>query len=178
VKASGVRRVLDRLLEAVLAFLMAGMVLNVLWQICTRFLLGDPSSFTEELARFALIWLGMLGASYGFGKRLHLAVDLLGGWLGNHRVRIRRLGFALELVTHFCIAVFAVSILVVGGSRLVALTLHLGQASAALAIPLGAVYAVLPISGCIVLIYTGLALLEVFAERRGGRWQGIVEEER
>ena len=53
----------DRALERALAVLMAAMVLAVLWQVATRYLLRDPSSLTEELARFGLMWLGLLGGT-------------------------------------------------------------------------------------------------------------------
>jgi len=47
----------DKVIEYSLVFLMALMVLNVLWQVFTRFIMNDPSSFTDELARYLLIWL-------------------------------------------------------------------------------------------------------------------------
>ena len=50
----------DRALEWALILLMGANVLNVLWQVFTRFVLRHPSSFTEELARFLLIWVGLL----------------------------------------------------------------------------------------------------------------------
>ena len=46
--------------------------------------------------------------------------------------------------------------LVVGGSGLVWLTLDLGQTSAALQIPLGYVYLVLPLSGLLMMYYSAL----------------------
>ncbi len=133
---------LDRALERALALLMAAMVLAVLWQVATRYLLRDPSSLTEELARFGLMWLGLLGASYGFGQRAHLAVELL------PRNRI------LELVVAACVAAFAMFILVIGGLRLVHATLALGQTSPALHLERGYVYLALPLSGALILFYT------------------------
>ena len=132
----------DRALERALAVLMAAMVLAVLWQVATRYLLHDPSSLTEELARFGLMWLGLLGASYGFGQRAHLAVELL------PRNRI------LELVVAACVAAFAIFILVIGGLRLVNVTLALGQTSPVLHLERGYVYLALPLSGALVLFYT------------------------
>jgi TRAP-type C4-dicarboxylate transport system permease small subunit len=118
------------------------MVLAVLWQVATRYLLRDPSSLTEELARFGLVWLGLLGASYGFGQRAHLAIELI------PRTRV------LELIVAVCVAAFAILVLVVGGLRLVSATLALGQTSAALQIERGYVYLVLPLSGALTLFYT------------------------
>lgn len=156
------RAAVDRGLEAVLALLMAGMVLNVLWQVFTRFALRDPSSVTEELARFALVWVGLLGAGYGFGRRLHLAVDLLAGGLTGTAARAR-----LELAIQVCVSVFALSVLVAGGGLLVRLTLGLQQTSAALGVPLGYVYLALPLSGLVVLFYAALAIAESAARLRG-----------
>ncbi|MEX2603130.1 MAG: TRAP transporter small permease subunit, partial [Gracilimonas sp.] len=67
----------DRFLEHFLAGLMAIMLISVSWQVISRYLLGDASSFTDELARYLLIWVGLLGAAYASGQRLHLAIDIL-----------------------------------------------------------------------------------------------------
>ncbi len=64
-----IRRGVDFALEWLLVALMSLMVVNVLWQVATRFLLNDPSSFTEEIARYLLIWVGLLGSAYAVGKR-------------------------------------------------------------------------------------------------------------
>jgi len=150
VSAAGVRRVVDRGLEWMLITLMSLMVVNVLWQVATRFLLRNPSSFTEEIARYLLVWLGILGGAYAVGKRIHLAIDLLPTKLEGRRKAI------LELFIEVCIFVFAATVLVFGGSGLVWLTLDLGQTSAALQIPLGYVYMVLPLSGLLTMFYSAL----------------------
>lgn len=139
---AGLKQLVDRTLEVTLAAVMAAMVLAVLWQVATRYLLRDPSSVTEELARFGLMWLGLLGASYGFGQRAHLAIELI------PRTRL------LELIVAASVAAFAILVLVVGGLRLVYATLALGQTSAALQIERGYVYLALPLSGALILFYT------------------------
>ena len=65
------------ILSFILIVLMAVMVLDVTWQVITRFILKNPSSFTEELAGFLLIWIGLLGASYALHTRAHLGIDVL-----------------------------------------------------------------------------------------------------
>ncbi len=148
------RHLVDRALEFLLATLMAGMVIAVLWQVFTRFVLRDPSSMTEELVRFGLIWLGLLGAAYGFGKRYHLAIDLL------HRRSSKTAQRRLDLVTHLSVIVFAFWVLIVGGFRLVDLTLAMGQTSAALEIERGYIYLALPISGLAMIFYSVMSMLE------------------
>ena len=140
----GSRTPLERALGWVLVVIMAVSVVNVLWQVFTRFVLSDPSSYTEELARYLLIWIGLVGAAYASGRQMHLAIDLLARRLAG---RWRR---GLEIAIRVLIMGFAVAVLVVGGLRLVALTLSLGQTSAALRIPMGWVYLALPLSGSLI----------------------------
>lgn len=117
-------------------------VVNVLWQVFTRFALASPSSYTEELARYLLIWIGLLGAAYASAKGQHLAIDLL-----PRRLSGRKSGRTLAVVIELSVLSFAGVVLVGGGFHLVRLTLGLGQRSAALGIPMGWVYAALPLSG-------------------------------
>lgn len=143
--------------------LMSIAVANVLWQVFTRFVLADPSSFTDELARYLLIWIGLLGASYAAGAKMHLAIDLLPTKLTG----IPR--FYVGVLIETCIFLFALSVFVIGGSHLVALTLTLGQTSAALHVPLGYVYLALPLSGLLMMFYSVRAALEHRTELRS--WQ-------
>ena len=55
---------------------MIAIVTVVCWQVFSRFILRAPSSYTEELARFLLIWIGVLGASYAYRTKAHLGLDL------------------------------------------------------------------------------------------------------
>ncbi len=155
--------VVDRALGWVLVALMSVAVANVLWQVFTRFVLGDPSSFTDELARYLLIWIGLLGASYAAGRQMHLAIDLLPTRLtGRNR-------FWVGVTIEACIFLFALSVLVIGGTHLVTLTLTLGQTSAALHVPLGYVYLALPLSGLLIMFYAVRDALEHRTELE--RWQ-------
>ncbi|PKD16438.1 C4-dicarboxylate ABC transporter permease [Salegentibacter salinarum] len=139
--------ILDKILGSLLVFLMAVMVTAVSWQVFSRYILQSSSSFTEEIARYLLIWIGILGAAYIAGQQQHLSIDILAPKLKpKNRIKLR-MGINL-LIILFCLLV-----LVIGGSNLVYLNYLLGQTSAALNIPLGAVYTVIPISGVLVIIY-------------------------
>ena len=58
----------DNFLEWAMAFLLGIMVLDVFWGVITRYLLESQSSWTDELARFLLVWLSIMGAAYASGK--------------------------------------------------------------------------------------------------------------
>jgi TRAP-type C4-dicarboxylate transport system permease small subunit len=141
------REKVDRVLGYVLAFIMGVMVINVLWQVFSRFILGSPSSFTDELARYLMIWVGVLGAAYISGRRMHVAIDLLPMKL-NKEGQVK-----LKVLVNIIIILFCFFALVVGGSRLVYITYSLEQYSAALQIPLALVYAIIPISGLLIMFY-------------------------
>ena len=141
------RQVVDSIISKALIIIMAVMVLNVLWQVFSRFLLGDPSSFTDELARFLLIWLGVLGAAYVSGRNQHVAIDVLPSKF-NKRTQLRLMQFVRALIAIFCFLA-----LVLGGSRLVYITHTLDQNSPVLNLPLSLVYLVIPVSGLIIMYY-------------------------
>ena len=52
-------------LEKIMATLMALLVIDVIWQVTTRFILNNPSSFTDELARFLINMVGFVRCSLG-----------------------------------------------------------------------------------------------------------------
>ena len=83
------RKIIDKGLELSLIFLMAFLVVDVLWQVLSRYILVSPSSVTDELAGYLLIWVGLLGAAYVSGKNEHLAIDLLLQHIRLDRIFIR-----------------------------------------------------------------------------------------
>lgn len=141
------RKLVDKCLERLLMGLMALLVVDVLWQVLSRYVLASPSSFTDELAGFLLIWVGLLGAAYVTGQEGHLAIDLL----------VRKADAAwqrrLRALSYLVIALFAVAAMIVGGSWLVYTRFYLGVTSASLQVNLGYVYLVLPLSGLLTAYY-------------------------
>ena len=71
------KNTINKYLAYLLIFLMAIMTLDVLWGVFTRYVMGSQASWSDELARFLLIWVGILGAAYASGQKMHLAIDLL-----------------------------------------------------------------------------------------------------
>lgn len=141
------RKKIDKCLETLLVALLAFLVIDVLWQVASRYLFTSPSSVTDELAGFLLIWVGLLGAAYVAGCNQHLAIDLLIRRLSPRRRRIARYFTALVLF------LFAVAVLIVGGSWLVYTRFALHVTSASLQINLGYIYLALPVSGLLTAYY-------------------------
>lgn len=142
-----VREKTDKVLEGALIILMVLLVVDVLWQVVSRYILVNPSSFTTELAGYLMIWVGILGAAYVAGKNEHLAIDLL---LQKSSPRRRK---RLLVLINLLIISFSVSVMVVGGSWLVYTRFLLDVRSADLQLPLGYVYLVVPVSGLLITYY-------------------------
>lgn len=141
------RNYIDSTLRIVLVGLMGSLVLTVIWQVVSRYVLQSPSIVTDELARFLLIWVSLLGAAYYSGRNEHIAIDILP----------RRLSpvnqYRLQLFTAMLIALFVALVFVVGGGYLVWITYTYTQITPALQIPMAWVYSVGPLSGLFIICY-------------------------
>ena len=76
---TAVKNALDRILTWACVALFAVLVLDVSWQVFARQVLNSPSGWSEELAKYLFIWLGLFGAALVFGERGHIAVDFAVG---------------------------------------------------------------------------------------------------
>jgi TRAP-type C4-dicarboxylate transport system permease small subunit len=157
---------LDRALAVLLAALLATIVLAVTWQAVSRYVFASPSGWTEELARFLLVWIGTLGGALAYQRRLHLGIDLLPETLRRRRIEggpgstATGLAGAVAIVIDGAVLVFALAVLVLGGGALVALTLELEQYSPALGLPMALVYLALPASGLLLSVSALAALVD------------------
>jgi len=139
---------IDKVVRFMLIMLMSFLILDVLWQVISRLLISNPSSFTEEVARFLLIWISLLGAAYTYRLNSHLGFDLfVNNLTQKNTIRIHR--FCCLLVF-----IFAVLVLLVGGINLVNMTWVLEQRSPVLNIPMAYVYSIIPLSGLLFLLYS------------------------
>ena len=141
------RNKIDAVLGKTLVLVMSVMVINVLWQVFTRYVTGNPSSFTDELARFLMIWIGVLGAAYVSGRNLHVAIDIL------PLRQTKKTQKKLKIIVSILIILFVFFAFIIGGTRLVYISYVLGQQSPALQLPLAIVYLIIPISGLLIMYY-------------------------
>ncbi len=155
------RQALNRGLELAVMAVMAALVMDVLWGVISRFLLGEQSRFTEELATYLLIWVSLLGASVAFSTGGHLGVDYFVGLL---HPSTRPL---VTVLANLMVAFFAGAVLIYGGYVLVSRTLASGQLSPAMDVPVGYAYLAVPISGCFILLFCVENIIEAIAEPAG-----------
>ena len=172
---------LTRTLEFALIVAVAALVGSVVWGVMTRasgdfvanysggsvdgiwgWLPSGQAPWTEELAKFLLIWVSLLGGAVAFGRHSHLGVDYFVGKLDKSASQWS------QMLVHGIVLFFAIAVLVVGGVRVVSNTLAMEQVTPVLGWKMGHVYLALPIAGAFVALYTLDSALETMAAIRRG----------
>ncbi len=147
------RQLVDLVTKVLCCFLLSAMVIFVTWQVFSRFVLNDPSTFTEEILRFGVIWFSLIGSAYVCGKNKHMSVDLFKDMLTG------RPRWILDIIIQVFFIIFGVAILIVGGGR--AIQIAAFQYTAVLHIPMGVIYAALPVSGVLYVLYSLLNIADL-----------------
>lgn len=141
----GFRQGLGFLLRWFCIILFALLVIVVAFQVAVR-AFGGGAAWSEALARFVFIWLGLIGAAYVIGENDDVAIDFL----------VRKFPAAVvktvESIAHAIVAGFAIAVMVIGGSRFVGRTWD--QTVELMPFTLGQLYLVLPIAGVIITLYS------------------------
>ncbi|MCC8074404.1 MAG: TRAP transporter small permease [Clostridiales bacterium] len=150
-------KTLDKILDLVMRFVMAvamgALVVFGTWQIFTRFILNNPSTFTDEVLRYVLIWASLLGSAYCFYKDEHLSLDLVKDRV--HGVASAVLFVFIEVMTLF----FVCYVFIYGGGRLM---MNATNISSVLHIPYKILYSILPISGVFIVVARILKYIQIF----------------
>lgn len=160
-----IKRPVNWVLSTFCIGVMVLLVVCVTWQVLSRKFLHTPSTVTDEIARFSMIWVGLLGAAYTVGEHRHIAIDLL---TANLKGKAKQ---ASNFIINLAIFLFALGTMVYGGFVQVMSVLDTGQISPSMRMPMAYVYLALPLSGLLIMFYSGLYLLDslckFFAEKGG-----------
>lgn len=147
------RNLLNKVLDVLAGVSFLAMVALTCWQVFTRYLLKNPSSWSEELVSYLFAWMSLFGASIVVGERGHMNIPILVEKMGDSAQKF----FAIfaEVVAF----AFSAVILVYGGVQITSLAM--GQMTSSLGVPIGVFYIVLPVSGVINLVYTVLNIIGI-----------------
>jgi len=149
-------RRINAVVEQSLFGLGALMIAIVAAQVFFRYVLNHSLFWSEELARYILVWLTFLGATVAYRRGVHPRIDLFVHRLGPRGARAMRIGAHL-------VAMAFLGMLVIYGAQF-AYFVRL-QISPALQIPKWTVMLVLPISGMIILLHALAAVVSELRER-------------
>lgn len=129
---------INRSVENLTACFLAMMVMLVFVQVVSREIIGSSFPWTEEVARFLMIWITFLGASFAFQYGAHIGIEYF-------KMKLPKLfQKSFDLISLLACSVFFYFMVKYG---LEISNRAMLQTSAALNIPMGYVYLVIPISG-------------------------------
>ncbi|HOP47497.1 MAG TPA: TRAP transporter small permease [Desulfobacteraceae bacterium] len=135
---------LNRVCEIGLILVLSAMAVAVFMQVLFRYILQLPLFWTEEFARYCLIWASLLGAAIALKRKQHIAVTF---FLEHFP---QRLAGVLTFAAHISVALI-LGVMTFGGFKLVLVTSS--QISPALRIPMAVPYLALPVGSLVMLIH-------------------------
>ncbi|HFQ4903033.1 TPA: TRAP transporter small permease [Vibrio vulnificus] len=141
----GLKYWVDKLLSSICIVIVGAMTLLVTYQVVVRYLFNSPSAVSEVLSRYLFIWLILFGAAYVFGLKEHMSITFIKQKF-NEKIQI-----LLEMLIELTTVTFALSIMIFGGYN--SSVRQMWQLDSALQIPMGVIYAAIPISGVLMVFY-------------------------
>jgi TRAP-type C4-dicarboxylate transport system permease small subunit len=135
----------NRWIEYLLFGLGFSMAILVAVQVFCRYILNSSLFWSEELARYMLVWLSFFGATVAYYRNLHPGVDALTSRLS---VAKRRISQQLVYITTMGLAM----IMVISGTQFAWFVRM--QISPALSIHKWIILIVIPLSGVLLFVYT------------------------
>lgn len=128
----------------------------VFLQFFTRYVLNDSVAWTEEIARYLLIWITFIGAAISFRRGSHIGVEALQHFLPEKAARSLR--FTIDVVTVVFVA------LLCWFSVMITERMHI-QTMTVIEWPMSIVYAGVGL-GCLLMLYRAIQVFIANAKRR------------
>lgn len=158
---------LDELAENIALTMLLAMVLIVVLQVFTRKFLNIVFFWSEEMTLLLLGWFTYMGIAIGFREHLHLEMDMIESlvpqkviWLLDKVIQISTFAFGAYLIIYgieFCI-------------------LLMDSTMPATKLPNATIYAVLPITGFFICVYSALQFIGIDTRRYKDEEEEITEE--
>ena len=101
------RKIIDNIEEIITVPLMAALLVLLTWQISSRWLLNDPSLWSEELARVLFMYMCMIGCAMALKRGEHVNITFFSDKLPEKA----RLALVLSLEFAVLISIFAIIVL-------------------------------------------------------------------
>jgi TRAP-type C4-dicarboxylate transport system permease small subunit len=153
-------RACNRIVKTLLVVMGAVMAVTILLQVFLRYVVKASLPWSEELARYLMVWIGLMGASLAMHEGRHVGVTLL---VDRTRGLARRIltGVALLAVLWF------LWLMLSEGTRLLYNIWH--QRSPAMNLPMVIPYAAIPLGAVFMTVQVALLLARLIGggDRKG-----------
>jgi len=150
---AALRKILNSIMAVLSGVSFAAMVILVVWQVVTRYILKNPSPWTEELVSYLFAWMALFGASLTVSERGHMNIPVV---IDKMSPGVKK---AAALFAEAVIFAFSAVVLVWGGFSIS--NLAMGQMTSALGVPIGVFYFALPISGILNMIFAAINIYDI-----------------
>ncbi len=154
------RKALNNVLNVLAGASFLAMVVITTWQVITRYVLSNPSSWSEELVSYLFAWASLLGACLVTGERGHMNIPIV---VEKFSPSVQK-GF--NVAGEIIALLFSVVILLYGGAQITHLAM--GQQTSSLGVAVGVFYFVLPLAGVLNGLYTALNIADILHGEASG----------
>jgi TRAP-type C4-dicarboxylate transport system permease small subunit len=142
---SKLRLMWENLEVSICLITMSFMVIIIFAQVISRYVFNASFSWSEEIARFLMVWVTFAGSAYAFRKGAHIGITALVEALPNNY------GFYVKLLSRFLTILFFI-VLGYYGWEHTAQQLAIGQVAPATRLPVAIPYSAVPIGSILVII--------------------------
>jgi TRAP-type C4-dicarboxylate transport system permease small subunit len=153
-------QITNKWVERSLASFGITMAFVVALQVFCRYILNHSLFWSEELARYLLVWLTFLGATAAYYRRIHPGIDILTLQLNQNFRKLCRIVVHLVSLTLFVVMIY---------HGIEFAYFIRGQISPALAIPKWIIFIIIPICGAIFLLHCFTFVVAEFMEHSNDR---------
>ena len=151
-----------------LAILIGMMVLAVFSQIICRSFLGTSLPWSEEFARYCMIWFAFFGVSVGLRENTHIGFDAIVNILPK-KIRFYIVLLAKLVIAALCVVFFFLSL------QLTISLFSTGQKAPTLQMPIAFVYMVMPLGFILSVIQCALQIASHINKRRTSSTHGGID---
>ena len=131
-------------MECVLAILMGIMLLSVIIQVFTRYLLQSGTAWSEVLSAYSFVWITLVGATLAVRQMEHFDMELFTKHLKGKLAKVIYCG------TNILVLIF-LFLLIVSSYKQVVITMSLW--SHGIKVRMGYIYLIIPICGVIMFCF-------------------------
>lgn len=134
---------INNFVRLIIIAILSVTIVAVFLQVLFRFFLDQPLAWTEELARYLLVWITFLGSAYAMSVKAHIGTEYIQKFLSPLMKNV-------VLILAALLSIFFFVVMVQQGYLLSVRSMT--QTSPSLLVPMGYVYMVIPISGILLIM--------------------------
>ncbi len=139
---------IEKICTFILMITLGGMCIFIAAQVVFRFVINKPLSWTEEAARHLMIWSAFIGSAIAYRRKAHLGIEIFSHYLLQRSAAM----FKVLKLTISTLTIILSLLIIHFGIQIVFKTMK--QLSSALSIPMGFIYAAIPVGFFFILIFT------------------------